>query len=468
MKLVNNGFVKFDYQFPLYNFFFPTQSYDVFQPSEDQLASILTAANKKAASRALYFHIPFCEAICSFCPFTRGLYKDEEDINRYTKSLIKEIEYKSNLVDYKAVPVRAIFFGGGTPSLLSPRNIYDIGEALHHYFDMSTVEEFSFEFNVTSVTKERVTALADIGVTHARFGLQTTDPKWRKLFNLNEDIGEIERAANLLVPVFEHVLCDITYGMNGSGENQTLVDIDKAIELGLSNLDIYPINNAATSVKLHKQIKENFAEVMPAMRKLNMKLMIDEHMRQKGYIPYNGHGYVRKTASRDELITSEYSFIYHEHVYGYSDHDLLGFGVGAISSIAENVITNTPLREKYINKMAAGEYICQVSHHAPILDTVKPVVLRLPYHGAIEKSKVNMAEMPKGLLDKFHSLFEAGLVVESEDTYTLTRQGWLWYSNIMFYLIPESEQNILKKLVFERLNVPGRDITRDELIYSAG
>jgi len=468
MKLINNGFVKFDYQFPLYNFFFPTQSYDVFQPSEEQLANILTAANKKAASRALYFHIPFCEAICSFCPFTRGLYKNEDDINRYTKSLIKEIEYKSRLVDYKAVPVRAIFFGGGTPSLLSPQNIYDIGEALHHHFDMSTVEEFSFEFNVSSVTKERVDALAGIGVTHARFGLQTTDAKWRKLFNLSEDIGEIERAANLLVPTFEHVLCDIMYGMNGSGESQTLIDIDKAIELGLSNLDIYPINNAATSVKLHKQIKEHFAEVMPAMRKLNMKLMIDEHMRQKGYIPYNGHGYVRKAASRDELITSEYSFIYHEHVYGYSDHDLLGFGVGAISSIAENVITNTPLREKYISKMAAGEYICQVSHHAPILDTVKPVVLRLPYHGVIEKSKVNMDEMPKGLLDKFYSLLEAGLVIESEDAYTLTKQGWLWYSNIMFYLIPESEQNILKKLVFERLNVPGRDITRDELIYSAG
>ncbi|UVJ45237.1 radical SAM protein [Pseudomonas sp. LS1212] len=467
MKLINNGLVKFDYQFPLYNFFFPSQSLKVFQSSESQLSQILTTANEKANSRALYFHIPFCEAICSFCPFTRGLYKDKEDINRYTAVLLKEIEYKSRLIDYKKVPVKAVFFGGGTPSLLSPKNIYDIGESLHRHFDMSTVDEFSFEFNVSSVNKERVIALSDIGVTHARFGLQTIDPMWRKLFNLNDDIGEIERAAALLVPNFKNVLCDIMYGMNGSGESQTLADIDKAVELGLTNIDIYPINNVATSVKLHKKIKENFNEVMPAMRKLNMKLMIDEHMRQKGFVPYNGHGYVRTSSNSGELITKDYSFIYHEHVYGYEDCDLLGFGVGAISSVAENVITNTPLREKYINKMSEGECICQISHHDAILDTIKPVVLRLPYHGEINKRRAKIEKMPKELMDKVHSLLDAQLITETDDAYKLTRLGYLWYSNIMYYLIPKSEQNILKKLVFEKLNTSGRDITRDELIYSA-
>lgn len=468
MKLINNGIIKFDYQFPLYNFFFPSQSLNVFRPSEEELSGLLNSANDNAKSRALYFHIPFCEAICSFCPFTRGLYKNEEDINRYTKALIKEIEYKSRLMDLKNVPVRAIFFGGGTPSLLSPKNINDIGKALHLYFDMSTVEEFSFEFNITSVTKERISALIDIGVTHARFGLQTVDPSWRKLFNLSEDIVEIERAANLLVPAFEHVLCDIMYGMNGSSEIQTLIDIDKAIELGLSNIDIYPINNVVTSVKLHKQIKDRTSEVFPAMRKLNIKMMIDEHMRHKGFLPYNGHGYVRRTETYPPLITREYSFIYHEHVYGYSDHDLLGFGVGAISSIVENVITNTSLREQYIARMTEGDYVCQVSQHASVLDLVKPVALRLPYHGEIEKSKVAMSELPKGLLERLYDLIKADLVIETDTTFELTKLGWLWYSNIMFYLIPESEQNILKKIVYDKLSASGRDITRSELIYSKG
>ncbi|WP_449432194.1 hypothetical protein [Pseudomonas putida] len=64
------------------------------------------------------------------------------------------------------------------------------------------------------------------------------------------------------------------------------------------------------------------------------------------------------------------------------------------------------------------------------------------------------------------ALIDADLVVEGKHDYRLTRLGWLWYSNIMFYLIPASEQNILKQLVFERLDTPGRDITQDELIYA--
>ncbi|MFN3046132.1 MULTISPECIES: coproporphyrinogen-III oxidase family protein [Pseudomonas] len=467
MQLLNRGMLKFDYQFPLYNFFFPTQVHNLFTPDKQQFTEIMASANQAACSRALYFHVPFCEAICSFCPFTRGLYKSAEDIDRYTQALIREIEYKAQVMDLKAVPVRAIFFGGGTPSLLSPRNIQEIGEALHRHFDMCDVQEFSFEFSVTSVTEERARALAAIGVTHARFGLQTTDRQWRQLFNLDPDIGKIERATEQLRGHFAHVLCDILYGMNGSHEQQTLADIDKAVAMGVSNVDIYPINNAATSVKLHKQIKERFADVMPAMRKLNMKFMLDEHLRQYGYVPYNGHGYVRRPGVDNALFASDYSFIYHEHVYGYADHALLGFGVGAISSVAGHVITNTPLRDKYTQRMTEGEYLCQVSGHDSVLDVVKPLVVRLAYHGSVDKRMVEMSRVPEPLILRLGALIQAGLVLEEANHYRLTRLGWLWYSNIMFYLMPASEQDILRKLVFERLDVPGRDITEDELIYTA-
>ena len=468
MQLLDKGLLKFDYQFPLYNFFFPSQARDVYQPTPHQFAGIMSAANQASRSRALYFHIPFCEAICSFCPFTRGLYKSASDIDRYTKALISEIEYKAQAMDLKAVPVRAIFFGGGTPSLLSPHNIHDIGEALHLHFDMGNVQEFSFEFSVTGVTEERIRALAAIGVTHARFGLQTMDREWRQLFNLDPDVGKVERAADLLSNQFEHVLCDILYGMNGSTEAQTLVDIDKAVAMGVSNIDIYPINNAATSVKLHRQIKARFADVMPAMRKLNMKFMLDEHLRQYGYVPYNGHGYVRRPGAGNALFADDYAFIYHEHVYGYADHDLLGFGVGAISSVAGHVITNTSSREKYTRGMAQGEHVCQVSRHDALLDVVKPLVVRLAYHGSVDKRLVELSRVPEALMRRLDALIRAGLVLEDSQCYRLTRLGWLWYSNIMFYLMPASEQDILRKLVFERLDVPGRDITEHELIYAAG
>ncbi|KAF4557344.1 hypothetical protein HBJ16_005104 [Pseudomonas sp. CES] len=103
-----------------------------------------------------------------------------------------------------------------------------------------------------------------------------------------------------------------------------------------------------------------------------------------------------------------------------------------------------------------------------MLDVVKPLVVRLAYHGSVDKRLVELGRMPEALMRRLDELIQAGLVLEDSRFYRLTRLGWLWYSNIMFYLMPASEQDILRKLVFERLDVPGRDITEHELIYTAG
>lgn len=434
MKLIENGIMKFDYQFPLYNFFFPSQTSDSSSVNAVELASLLNEASGHACSRALYFHIPFCEKICSFCPFTKGLYQHPDQIDNYVEALLKEIKNKSQIMDLKAVPISAIFFGGGTPSLLSATHIKVLGATIRSHFDISNLKEFSFEFSTTSVTSDRVSALVDIGVTHARFGLQTIDPEWRRLFNLAPDLQQIETANSILCSNFKNVLCDILYGMNGSTEEQTILDIDYAVRLGVTNIDIYPINNAATSVKLHKALKSRTSSVMNATRKLNMKLLIDEHLRSYGYVPYNGHGYRHAPEQAQLLYADDYRFIYHEHVYGYSDHDVLGFAVGAISALYGCTLTNTSSRERYIEDSQEGKFSCQVSKHPALLQEVRPLIMGLPYHGDLLKSRLDATYFPDRLLARLGELRAAGLVDETATHYRLTRMGWLWYSNIMFYL----------------------------------
>nr|BET98706.1 heme anaerobic degradation radical SAM methyltransferase ChuW/HutW [Xenorhabdus sp. TCT-1] len=466
MKLINNGAIKFDYQFPIYNFFFPNQTYNSFSGSEDSVSRILGNANSGVKSRALYFHIPFCESICTFCPFTKGLYKNREVIDRYVKALINEVEYKSRFIDYRKIPVRAIFFGGGTPSLLSPENIIDIGNTIKKHFDLSHLQEFSFELSINSVTQEGVDALKEIGVTHTRFGLQTMDTMWRKLFNLTASVDTIEKSSHLLVSNFDYVLCDIIYGMHGEDEEVIISDLDRAIALGLSNVDIYPINNVVTSSKLHKSVRDYTDSITSATRKFSMKLLIDLHMRNKGFMPHNGHGYVRDNVT-DQVITDSYSFIYHEHVYGYGDHDFLGFGINAISSLRGHVITNTTGREKYIESMNKDIYLCKISQHDELLDEMKPLILRLPYHGYVDKSQVKMDLVPDQLYSRLSELIDSGLIVDDTNSFRLTKLGWYWYGNIMFYLMPEAEQAILKKIVHEELKTPGKFMSKKEIIYTS-
>lgn len=462
MNLRDNGIFKFDYQFPVYNFFFPNQGKNI---TTEKAEEALLNVNNKISSRALYFHIPFCETICTFCPFTRGAYKDQRMVDEYVDALVREIEIKSTLVDYSRVPVRSVFFGGGTPSLMSPDNIIRIGETIKSKFNITPDCEFSFEIEIKSLTKEKVQAMKDIGVTHPRFGLQTFDPKWRKLFNLTSTLEQISETAEILNGNFKRVLFDILYGMNGQDEEDIIRDLEKAVALGTSNIDIYPIDNVMTQSKLHKSLRNNGDAITTATRKFSMNMLVDAYMRSKGFMPHNGHGYVRTDNVTSSVVTDEYSFIYHEHVYGYADHDLHGFGVNAVSSLRGHVITNTSGRQKYIQSIRDGVIPMTVSSHPGILDEMKPLILRLPYHGVVDKSRVSMVEIPFGLREKIEKLKEYQLIVEDDNFLTLTKLGWYSYTNIMYWLMPEADQNAMKRMITEQLTVPGKFIAKKELMY---
>ncbi len=462
MNIKNNGLFKFDYQIPVYNFFFPSQGKCII---DKPVSDVIVNSNNDINSRALYFHIPFCETICTFCPFTKGGYKGETVINNYTDALIKEIELKANFVDYQAVPVRAIFFGGGTPSLLSPSNILKIGEAIHKHFKVASNCEFSFEIEIKSLTEEKVIAMKEIGVTHPRFGLQTFNQEWRKLFNLTSTYEHIKFAASILNANFKYVLFDILYGMNGQDEEEIIKDLEMAVSLGTSNIDIYPIDNVVTQVKLHKAIKNRGLGFTTATRKFSMNMLIDAYMRSKGFMPHNGHGYIRTPNVTSDIVTDEYSFVYHEHVYGYSDFDLHGFGVNAVTSIREHVITNFSNRNAYITAVNSEKMPANVSKHSPILDEIKPIILRLPYHGLVNKSLIKMDFVPKSIFSKLDILLSNDLIVENNDSWQLTKLGWYWYINIMFWLMPEEDQRILKAFIAEKLNETGRFIAKKELVY---
>ncbi|WP_308538899.1 radical SAM protein [uncultured Pantoea sp.] len=463
MNIKDNGIFKFDYQFPVYNFFFPNQGKNI---SSESLSDVLSHSNDQVSSRALYFHIPFCETICTFCPFTRGAYKDAELVDLYTRALIREIELKSEFNDYKAVPVRSIFFGGGTPSLLSPENIAQIGAAIHKNFSLSPDCEFSFEIEIKSLSEEKVSAMKEIGVTHPRFGLQTFNPVWRELFNLTSTFEHIHFAAEILNRNFSTVLFDILYGMNGQDEEDIIKDLEQAVSLGTSNIDIYPIDNVMTQAKLHKSIQNKGMAVTTATRKFTMNMLVDAYMRSRGFMPHNGHGYVRTENVSNAVVSQDYSFIYHEHVYGYADHDLHGFGVNAVSSLRGHVITNTSGRQKYIKSVLEDNVVpATISRHPGILDEMKPVILRLPYHGEIEKTKVSMSQIPFALQDKLSQLKAHQLITEDSEKIYLTKLGWYWYTNIMYWLMPEADQIAMKRFITEQLSIPGKFIAKKELMY---
>jgi coproporphyrinogen III oxidase-like Fe-S oxidoreductase len=146
-------------------------------------------------------------------------------------------------------------------------------------------------------------------------------------------------------------------------------------------------------------------------------------------------------------------------------YDLLGFGTNAVSSVSGHVITNTQSRIKYQSLIKNGVIPCSISRHDGELDCARPLILRLPYHGIIEKNKVSWNKINRETLSRFAELLENKLIEESENSFKVTKLGWYWYVNMMYYMMPKPDQMIMNRMVVDRLKTPGREFERSELFF---
>lgn len=464
MRLVAHPVYKFDRCIPIYNWLYPLQNQAPLTCPTGRAGhrTFGQIDPTRLTSRALYFHIPFCDTICSFCPFVRGPYRSAELVERYVQALLRELEIKAKYAAVTSTPIGAIFFGGGTPSILTPDQIGRIGAAIHRHFDLSALSEFAFEMEVKSVTVDRVDALRDIGVTHARFGVQTFDPSYRELFTLTATVAEVRSVAKLLLGRLPFVSFDLLYGMNGQTLKQLAHDLDEGIGLGTDNIDVYPINNVATQRRLHHAFSVRDMPPTDANTKLEMKLFVADYMRAAGFVPHNGHGYVRVSADQrntTEVVSDAYSFRYHDHVYGYADTDLIGFGTGAVSLLDGFSVTNTEHRERYIESVLdEGDWDMVISPQDPRAQQSRGVIMRLPYHGSLAKSRVDWARVYPHTVRGLADAIRHGLVTDTGEELRLTRVGWYWYAELMYYLMPEDEQAVLERFIEQKAHQPGRQI----------
>jgi oxygen-independent coproporphyrinogen-3 oxidase len=183
----------------------------------------------------LYIHIPFCRSRCSYCDFATGIYQGEL-AERYVRALITEIAsstHARSLVD-------TIYFGGGTPSLLTPAQLERILVALHDRFEVERDSEITVEMNPGTVTREQLRAFRNLGVNRASFGAQTfDDSELAKLGRSHTSAETLKTFHELRDADFTNVSFDLIAGLPG----QTLAgwqgNIEQSLALQPKHLSFY-------------------------------------------------------------------------------------------------------------------------------------------------------------------------------------------------------------------------------------
>ncbi len=188
-----------------------------------------------SSKAGVYLHIPFCRSRCSYCDFATDVYKSAEIVESYVSAIAAEIEN---------FPVRelidTIYFGGGTPSLLSSAQLEKILTKIHDKFSVADDSEITMEMNPATVSLETLREYKNLGVNRASFGAQTFDDAELKRLGRKHTASDVRDTIELLrTAEFANVSFDLIAGL----PRQTLKDwernLDEALKLNPEHLSLY-------------------------------------------------------------------------------------------------------------------------------------------------------------------------------------------------------------------------------------
>lgn len=186
---------------------------------------------------SLYLHIPFCRTICTYCAFNTYAGMDDQ-ITPFVGALAKEIRWLAAHGPHTRVGT--IYFGGGTPSLLTPEHYRELFTTLNDSFTIEPDAEISLEANPNDLNLPYLTALREVGFNRISIGMQSAQPTELELFHRRHDVPMVAAAVEASRTAgFDNLNLDLIFGI----PNQTMANwqetLEYAIGLGPQHFSLY-------------------------------------------------------------------------------------------------------------------------------------------------------------------------------------------------------------------------------------
>ncbi len=222
--------------------------------SPDQLGEVRAAMESPpaVAPLGLYLHIPFCRKRCKFCYFKVFTDKNSGEVERYLAALSREIELVSQLPVMGGRPFRFVYFGGGTPSFLSSRQLTRLVDRLRANVSWDKAEEVTFECEPGTLSEAKIATLREIGVTRLSLGVEHFDDKILSENGRAHESPEIYRAWPWIQSAgFANVNVDLIAGMVGETWEKWRDTVQRTIDLGSDSVTIYQMELPFNTVYSH-------------------------------------------------------------------------------------------------------------------------------------------------------------------------------------------------------------------------
>ncbi|WP_337742583.1 coproporphyrinogen-III oxidase family protein [Fusobacterium gonidiaformans] len=230
----------------------------------------------------LYLHTPYCDKICSFCNMNRK--KVDAELEEYHEYLCQQIEYYGKFPFCQSSELEVVFFGGGTPTIYSNRQLENILQCLQKNFKFSNSYEMTFETTLHNLSVEKAKLLQANGVNRLSVGIQTFSDRGRKILNRSFGKKEAFQRLKALREAFHGLLCiDIIYNYPEQSDEEVLEDIRFASQLGIDSISFYSLMIQEGSEILKNLSKESIETFYDVKRDEQLHNLFYQEALTRGY-----------------------------------------------------------------------------------------------------------------------------------------------------------------------------------------
>jgi coproporphyrinogen III oxidase-like Fe-S oxidoreductase len=206
------------------------------------------------------------------------------------------------------------------------------------------------------------------------------------------------------------------------------------------------MNNLTASPSMHRAIADRKLSYLPATTRTMYRIYLDRWFSRHGYRPISGFGYSRSNG-QEGVIQNAPKFLYHDILYGYHDDEIIGYGASAMSQVPNYNLYN-PRTKSYIRKLLADKELPWNRLRAT--NSPERGIVTFPYRGELDKRRVPWDLVPTETWVALYELQKAGLVVDDCDRYLVSKVGWLYYVNLMYYLMPKQGKESLSNNIIKQ------------------
>lgn len=363
----------------------------------------------------IYIHVPFCLSKCLYC----GFYSVANTRNKelYVNILLEEIKLRRDYLSHS--PIHTLYFGGGTPSLLSADELLQILQQLKQHHDCGGLKEITLEANPEQLTPEYCKALRALGFNRLSIGVQSFQEHVLRFMGRRHTAQQaIHAVENAHAAGFSNISIDLIYGVSERTDEQWGKDLDMAFRMPIQHLSCYALTEEENS-RLHKQIQGGkHAPVDDEQAERQYKLL-HEHLVHTDFRQYEVSNYCLPGFES-------------RHNSAYWDHTpYLGLGPAAHSFDGRSRQWNPANLKRYGENVAHG-ITCEEREELSSADLYnETVLLALRTRKGLDLEALRAQygnERAQGILNHFQEHVPASQYENAAGKLRLTAEG-LWFAD---------------------------------------